>query len=349
MVSVDLSWVSEALTIVEDEGACILVTQSRVQGSAPREEGVKMLVANGLRWGTIGGGRLENQIIAQSNALLERADLNSLIQDYPLGPLLAQCCGGHVRILLERLSRQDLGWLDQIRSQLEKRGNGYLKTDISGAQPRKQIVDDVGFAFKPDRTCEFANADGSIIEEARPSATQCNVMYERLADRAQTVNILGAGHVGKALAHVLSISDFDVRLYDSRQEALLYKTAIQVRELGDVAAWSKSQMPGAMNIIVTHCHDLDYELIRSISTRGDFAYCGLIGSKTKRARFLKRLKDEKIPSEIIGRLTCPIGSPKMSGKTPSGIAYSVASELMGLRQRSVAMSNVAVSEGRKGE
>lgn len=344
MVSEDLNWVSEALTIVEDEGVCVLVTQIRVQGSAPREEGVKMLVANGLRWGTIGGGRLENQIITQSNALLERPDLKSLIQDYPLGPLLAQCCGGHVRVFLERLSRHDLGWLESLRTQLERGETGYLKTDISGVQPRKQIVEDVEFAFNSDRTCEFKNADGAVIEEARPPATDCRFMYEKLADRAQTVNILGAGHVGKALAHVLSISDFDVRLYDSRQEALSDKATIPVRELGDVNAWSQAQLPGAINIIVTHCHDLDYELIRSISKRGDFAYCGLIGSKTKRARFFKRLKADEISSELIDRLTCPIGSPKMSGKTPAGIAYSVASELMELRQCGWTKSHPCVAE-----
>src|SRR3546814_12428415 len=33
------------------------------------------------------------------------------VQDYPLGPLLGQCCGGRVRLLVERVDPAALDWL----------------------------------------------------------------------------------------------------------------------------------------------------------------------------------------------------------------------------------------------
>ena len=56
--------------------------------------------------GTIGGGALEHQATAQARAILALAPGSWRVQDYPLGPLLGQCCGGRVRLLVERLAER---------------------------------------------------------------------------------------------------------------------------------------------------------------------------------------------------------------------------------------------------
>ncbi|WP_263973930.1 XdhC family protein [Sphingomonas aliaeris] len=57
--------------------------------------------------GTIGGGALEHRVIDQARAILSHPAGAWRVQDYPLGPLLGQCCGGRVRVLVERLATAD--------------------------------------------------------------------------------------------------------------------------------------------------------------------------------------------------------------------------------------------------
>lgn len=61
---------------------------------------------------------------------------------------------------------------------------------------------------------------------------------------------------------------------------------------------------------------------------GDFGFLGLIGSATKRARFLHRFEQRGIPPERLERLTCPIGLPGSVGKEPGVIAGSVVAQLL---------------------
>src|SRR5215207_2317615 len=55
----------------ENRRACVLVTVAATRGSVPREAGAKMLVyADGKAAGTIGGGKFESLVIADSLAAL---------------------------------------------------------------------------------------------------------------------------------------------------------------------------------------------------------------------------------------------------------------------------------------
>ena len=85
------------------EPACLVSVQS-TQGSAPREAGTWMAVFAGRTIGTIGGGHLELQAIAEARRRLGGADGPPQVR-YPLGPALGQCCGGVVVLAFERLAR----------------------------------------------------------------------------------------------------------------------------------------------------------------------------------------------------------------------------------------------------
>ena len=58
------------------------------------------------------------------------------------------------------------------------------------------------------------------------------------------------------------------------------------------------------------------------------AYLGLIGSKTKRARFRHRFEQRGIDTETLDRMTCPIGVPGIVGKAPEVIAIAVVAQLL---------------------
>ena len=79
-------------------------------------------------------------------------------------------------------------------------------------------------------------------------------------------------------------------------------------------------------------HPLDLAITAAALARG-FPFVGLIGSKTKRARFEKRFRALGIPEERMRALACPIGVPRHRGKEPAVIAASVAAQLLAERER----------------
>ena len=80
--------------------------------------------------------------------------------------------------------------------------------------------------------------------------------------------------------------------------------------------------------MLTHSHDLDLALAQAILKRGDFAWFALIGSRTKRARFERRLAERGIAAEMLARMICPIGVPSIDGKEPEVIALAVVAQML---------------------
>jgi xanthine dehydrogenase accessory factor len=90
----------------------VLVTVHGTQGSVPREAGAWMAVFAQDVIGTIGGGHLEFDAIAQARALLAGGS-GDQIRRYPLGPSLGQCCGGVVHLRFELVRAADIPALQE--------------------------------------------------------------------------------------------------------------------------------------------------------------------------------------------------------------------------------------------
>jgi xanthine dehydrogenase accessory factor len=332
-------WIGAALEALRQQGACVLVTQCAVDGSAPREAGARMLVRPDSFWGTIGGGNLEHLVLQQARALFDRPDLTVLLQDYPLGPLLSQCCGGHVRILLERFSVEDVDWLNNLERKILQTGGVVLETRLDKSGPLKRVLEPEGVPLSPD--APFLDTAGSMLPGARPPRDQCTFYREFVCPPLPPVFIFGAGHVGRALVRVLSASDFQLYWYDARPEYEGVMGAVPVQLLNGPDETAASLPPRAICLVFTHAHELDYQITRAVLRRGDFLYCGLIGSQTKRMRFIRRLAADGLSQASIARLTCPIGLPAIEGKTPFAIALSVAAELNALVDQPVSEAAAA--------
>lgn len=78
----------------------IRITVTRTAGSAPREAGTAMLVWADRTEGTIGGGALEWDAMAQARTMLADGTKDAT-KTVPLGPALGQCCGGAVTLQFE--------------------------------------------------------------------------------------------------------------------------------------------------------------------------------------------------------------------------------------------------------
>jgi xanthine dehydrogenase accessory factor len=92
---------------------------------------------------------------------------------------------------------------------------------------------------------------------------------------------------------------------------------------------------------MTHSHALDYAICEQILARGDFAYCGLIGSLSKRRRFENLMRKQGVTDSVLAGLTCPIGVAGIDSKKPEAIAIAVAAELL---QKRVAQTRAHLND-----
>jgi len=145
------------------------------------------------------------------------------------------------------------------------------------------------------------------------------------------LQLYGAGHVGRAIAQLLEGIDCRVQWIDERDSEFppgASPAHIERVCVDAVEAEVALAPPGAFYLVLTHSHDLDLRITEAILRRGDFGFCGLIGSRTKRARFEHRLEQRGIAADALARLSCPIGVPGIAGKEPEVIAVAAVAQLL---------------------
>jgi len=310
-----MTWWAVASARIAPGQACVLVTMCAVKGSAPREPGAKMLVWDGGQDGTVGGGKLEFTIVEQARRMLE-ARHRWRFQNYPLGPLLGQCCGGNVGLLLERLDLESMGWLADIAA-AEAVASPYSVVSQLGATA---ITKQVRRAASSENAVTVHHAVG---QTATGPLGEGATIIETMTPCSRLL-MFGAGHVGRALAPIIATLPFHLDWFDTRPDF----AGPGVTITDDPLAQVRAAPPGALALIFTQSHALDYDLTRAVLARGDFAYCGLIGSATKRARFEKRLVADGLSRAVLSALTCPIGAIGLTSKLPQAVAVAIAAELL---------------------
>lgn len=155
----------------------------------------------------------------------------------------------------------------------------------------------------------------AIARDARRQAAQPHVY------------VLGAGHVGRALAQLLQHLPVHCILIDARVEELSLSDANVEKRLSAMAEADIRHAPkGSAFIVLTHDHALDFLLTSEALDRADARYVGLIGSATKRTKF-ERFHASHSTTDSKD-LVCPIGAASSADKRPEVIAALVVAEVM---------------------
>jgi xanthine dehydrogenase accessory factor len=298
---------------IEAEGAGALVSLVKVEGSSPRESGARMIVRpSGAFNGTIGGGALEWEALDAARAALAAGRGAVRRRTISLGPDLAQCCGGRVQWLIETFDARDGGELAALAA--AERAGPFVAEAIKGPDgrlARKVLAAPAG--------------EGAEIEPLPGGG-----LRERFVDNATLLYLFGAGHVGRALILALAPLPFRTRWIDPRREVFperapanvaMVHASEPVRELG-------AAPDGAQVLVMTHSHPLDLAIVSEALRQQRFSFVGLIGSATKRARFLSQMRAAGLSEEALARLVCPIGLPGVEGKEPAVIAAAIAAQLL---------------------
>ncbi|MBZ9890793.1 xanthine dehydrogenase accessory protein XdhC [Mesorhizobium sp. BR1-1-3] len=144
------------------------------------------------------------------------------------------------------------------------------------------------------------------------------------------VYIFGGGHVGQALASAIALLPVHGIVIETRAEALEgMPETIETRLTAMPEAMVRNAPAGAAFAILTHDHALDFLIVAEALKRGDTAYVGMIGSKTKKATFRTWfLKSADGSQAEFARLVSPIGGDTVKDKRPQVIAALAAAEIM---------------------
>lgn len=303
-----------------------LVTVFAVRGSTPRSPGARLLCRGGaLIAGTIGGGRLEERAIACAHDLEQAPDgtAGTLVR-YDLGPELAQCCGGVVEVLIERID--PAGAADRAAALVRAHTDGSpLVLRADGRELLERVT--VGWTVVVFGAGHVGTALATVlaplpwrvvvVDNRRVWADKTRFMAATEVWAEPPMALLAAwGWLGDAAR--ASVSEF------GGSDAL-------ATCLPPLAARS-------MAVVMTHDHGLDRDLcdvllrVGAATSGTGLPWSGVIGSKTKIALLRRRLLDRGHDEEALARLVAPIGAridgKLLGGKLPGEIAVAVAAQLL---------------------
>lgn len=287
---------------LEDGVPCALLAVADSRGSSPGRRGAVMAVGrDGPLAGTIGGGVAEAALADQVAADLRAGTLapRRVPMDHRQGAPddSGMICGGSQVVVVTPLAPGDLAGVREVVSALSAG-----RTALWAVDPRGWHVD----GGQPGRV----GHDWAFPHRSGPS---------------HLVHVVGAGHVGSALAPLLVALEFRVVLVDERPGlapaaagTAHERIVLPYEELAGVVA----QGPASYAAIMTHSHARDAAALAALEPL-TLGYLGLLGSRAKVARLTG---DREMPAWFHAPMGLPIGSA-----TPAEIAVSIAAEMVAVR------------------
>ena len=304
---------------ISAEGSAALVSITGVEGSSPRNTGTHMVVRrSGGFHGTIGGGALEWMAIEDAQRALQRGRGPAIFTTKSLGPDLGQCCGGRVQIRIETFASADVASLTEL-AEAEHQG---LVTFLARG-----------------------GADGRILRRADDASRlkAPHEISEIFGEVPSVLYLFGAGHVGRAMVLALAALPFKVMWIDSRDDIFPAAVPDNTQPIfsSDPVAELQDAPAEAFVLVMTHSHPLDLAITAKALEMRRFSYVGLIGSGSKRARFLNRMREMGLDEPAIAALTCPIGLAGVDDKAPAVIAAATTAQLLMRREAVARLANPA--------
>lgn len=314
--------VMEALLAWLQAGETVhLATVLESYGSSPRPPGSLLVVGpGGATVGSLSGGCVEEALIEDLTTgrrvvtTPERLDFGLTEEDTAQ---LGLPCGGHLQILLERLTpkAETLEAFTTILTQLEA---------------RQGVLRHIALGEAEQFTVEAPAAPGPVLTVSETEAAP------RLSHRygpGWQLFLIGAGMVSRYLAEMAQALDFRVTVCDPRQAMLDEWHVPGVRalcQMPDDAIRAQASDPRTAIVALTHDPRIDdMGLMEALETEA--FYVGAMGSSRTSASRRSRLAALDIPEAALEKLHAPVGLP-IGSKTPPEIAIAILAELIAERR-----------------
>lgn len=213
-------------------------------------------------------------------------------------------------------------------------GGGAIE-QAAREQAAEVIAEGRARMFKAHLTRDLAMCCGGRME----------IFIEPVGDHPPLL-VFGGGHVGQALVQVATVAGFRVHVIDGRDgfaDATRHPQAASVRpdeplECIDELPWG----PNCYAVIVTHDHRLDEDLLAACVDR-PARYLGMIGSRAKVHRFLRRYESRGRDLDDFAHVRAPIGL-SVHAREPGEIAVAIVAEMIAVRRGAEAIGPMRITD-----
>jgi len=339
---------------LEQRRPCVFCSVVETRGSTPQKAGAAMLVfADGGQRGTLGGGCVEAEVRQRALRVLssgsERPEVLTFHLDDNYGWDDGLICGGRMSILADPLSRGAdatplVGVADYYRCLRRRIEDGQGCTQAIALAPAFGLAPGDRFLFDAKGQLIARTTDAALPPEIpqalvpltqRPAPfSRHGVSYLPVLPRI-TLLIVGAGHVGQAVARLAAEVDFDIWVLDDRaayanQERFPSAQRLLVGDIGPTLQQLVPTLtPSTYCLIVTRGHNHDEEALYHLAAT-PAGYVGMIGSKRKIKLIFEDLLAKGVTKEALARVHAPLGFAIGSQTVPE-IAVSIVAELIACR------------------
>ena len=332
----------------------VLATVVRTMGSTPQKPGCSALFDNkGLVTGTIGGGIVEGKVQKLAAELI--VSKNSGLYHFNLSNDISKTeeaiCGGQIDVLIDLNINNFVPLFEQLKKSLKNQIPGVLITEVTGLKETTVIINrywinEIAELSLPSDTIAMIEPEfKKLISERNPSGF-CEMGMDASDEEPSTrfflqpffppdqLIIAGAGHIGRALAHLGILLDFEVTVIDDRPEFANKENIpdadhIIVKDIGEAMA-ELITTENTYIVIVTRGHKDDASALKPCIGKG-LAYVGMIGSKKKvSAMRINFIENGWATYSQWDQIHSPVGLP-IKAQTVEEIAVSIAAELILVR------------------
>ena len=146
--------------------------------------------------------------------------------------------------------------------------------------------------------------------------------------------LVGAVHIGQALAQMASHAGFSVSVVDPREA---FNTEARFPDVDRLLSWPDAALEGlALNhrtavVILTHDPKLDDPALAAALGSPAF-YIGALGSRMNHGLRLERMREAGFDEAALARIRGPVGL-KIGARTPGEIAVAILAEVIGELRR----------------
>jgi xanthine dehydrogenase accessory factor len=341
---------TECARLAGGGGVGALASVVRRRGSLPMSATAKLLVtADGARFGTVGGGCLEADVMEQALDVCERRvpictshTLNAeLAGDYGL------TCGGTADVFIEPVIPDPaLAALYAEAAAVVARGERAVLATARGwpdGTPRKLLItargewtaggDTAGSAAAHRAASALRDAAVAFSHDREEPALGDDLVVEALVGAPRLV-IFGAGHVGARICEAAAFAGWRVTIVDDRAEfadasRLPRAEQVLVCDFSDVRAAAVAVTDCVVICTRGHQHDA---LIASQVAPLRPRFLGMLGSRRKAALTAQALRGWGVDSADVERIVCPVGLD-VAADTPEEIAIAVVAQLVAVRRK----------------
>ena len=327
-----------------DSAAYCRLVETR--GSTPQKAGAMMLVyPDGGQEGTLGGGCVEAEVKRRALHVLQTgcAEVQSFQLDSDYGWDDGLICGGRMQILIEPLGSESAEYFGCL-GYLVEQGVGLTEAIVfdspaSGLNAPQSYLFDEQSQLRATLHVAHDAVEPTVVREQLRSLRDLprawaagGIAYLPVLPRCRLL-VVGAGHIGQAVARLAADLEFDVWVLDDR-DALVTEDRFPKAErrlVGNIVEMlpEVEVTSDTYCVIVTRGHNHDEQALFHLVERGA-CYVGMIGSHRKIKMIFDDLRNEGISAAALERVFAPLGID-IGSKTVPEIAISICAELIAHR------------------